>query len=194
MFIIRMWPWDIVLKKRFAREEKDSNIATSKIFSFTSYQPTCPSGFSYVCVLRSHKHKNRLHLVWVVQVTDFIWMKCVLSWSQFIQIIRFWCILDRAFQLHTDSWFNFWCHDPFLGYRCSWWVSHHFHCFILTNSSFSSEIDYSTFSYYIDGETAPSIEFVPYMAVGAGFDDGHAPWGTKWIGKAARFGGWFNNL
>ncbi len=107
-------------KKRFAREEKDSNIATSKIFSFTSYQPTCTSGFSYVCVLRSHKHKNRLHLVWVVQVTDFIWMKCVLSSSQFVQIIRFWCILDRAFQLHPDSWFNFWCHDPFLVHWSVW--------------------------------------------------------------------------
>jgi hypothetical protein len=56
------------------------------------------------------------------------------------------------------------------------------------------EIDLSTFSYYIDGETTPSIQFVPYMLVGAGFNDQEAPWGTRWIGKGARRGGWYNNL
>jgi hypothetical protein len=55
-------------------------------------------------------------------------------------------------------------------------------------------IDLSTFSYYIDGETVPSIQFVTYMLAGAGSDDQAAPWGTKWIGKGAKSGGWFNNL
>ncbi len=56
------------------------------------------------------------------------------------------------------------------------------------------DIDLSTFSYYIDGETVPSIQFVPYMLTGAGGDDQTAPWGTKWIGKGAARGGWYNNL
>jgi hypothetical protein len=55
-------------------------------------------------------------------------------------------------------------------------------------------MDLSTFSYYIDGEITPSIQFVPYMLVGAGFNDQTAPWGTKWFGKGAEGGGWFNNL
>jgi hypothetical protein len=29
---------------------------------------------------------------------------------------------------------------------------------------------------------------------GVGFDDQTAPWGTKWFGKGARTGGWYNNL
>ena len=55
-------------------------------------------------------------------------------------------------------------------------------------------IDLSTFSYYIDGETTPSISFVSYMVAGAGFNDQTAPWGTRWIGKGAKGGGWYNNL
>lgn len=55
-------------------------------------------------------------------------------------------------------------------------------------------IDLSTFSYYIDGETVPSIQFVPYLLTGVGFNEQQAPWGTKWIGKGANSGGWFNNL
>ena len=55
-------------------------------------------------------------------------------------------------------------------------------------------MDRSTFSYYIDGEMTPSVQFVPYMLVGAGFNDQTAPWGTKWFGKGAKGGGWFNNL
>ena len=39
--------------------------------------------------------------------------------------------------------------------------------------------------YYVDGETDPSIEFEPPLAVGVGFDDGMAPWGTKWFGIGA---------
>ena len=55
-------------------------------------------------------------------------------------------------------------------------------------------IDLSTFSYYIDGESVPSIQFVSYMVAGAGFNDQAAPWGTKWMGKGAKSGGWYNNL
>ncbi|CAF1444803.1 unnamed protein product [Rotaria sp. Silwood1] len=55
-------------------------------------------------------------------------------------------------------------------------------------------IDQSTFSYYIDGESVPSIQFVTYMLAGAGFNDQTAPWGTKWIGKGAQLGGWYNNF
>jgi hypothetical protein len=43
--------------------------------------------------------------------------------------------------------------------------------------------------YYIDNETSPSIEFHPSMAAGVGFDDGTAPWGTKWAGLGAGHGG-----
>ncbi len=59
---------------------------------------------------------------------------------------------------------------------------------------FFLEIDLSTFSYYIDGEAIPSIQFVTNMVAGVGFDDQTAPWGTKWMGKGAKTGGWFNNL
>ncbi len=55
-------------------------------------------------------------------------------------------------------------------------------------------IDESTFSYYIDGESVASIQFVPYMLAGAGFNDQTAAWGTKWFGKGAKSGGWYNNL
>ncbi|CAF1029297.1 unnamed protein product [Rotaria sordida] len=55
-------------------------------------------------------------------------------------------------------------------------------------------IDESIFSYYIDGEHVPSIQFVTYMLVGAGFNDQTTPWGTKWIGKEAKNGGWYNNF
>ncbi|CAF0963040.1 unnamed protein product [Rotaria sordida] len=55
-------------------------------------------------------------------------------------------------------------------------------------------IDESIFSYYIDGEHIPSIQFVTYMLVGAGFNDQTTPWGTKWIGKEAKNGGWYNNF
>jgi hypothetical protein len=55
-------------------------------------------------------------------------------------------------------------------------------------------LDRATFSYYIDGESVPSIQFVTYMLAGAGFNDQAAPWGTKWFGKGAAGGGWFNNL
>ncbi len=55
-------------------------------------------------------------------------------------------------------------------------------------------IDLATFSYYIDGESVASIQFTTYMVAGSGFDDTEAPWGTRWIGKGANAGGWYNNL
>jgi hypothetical protein len=61
-------------------------------------------------------------------------------------------------------------------------------------SDYFLAIDESIFSYYIDGESVPSIQFITYMLVGAGFNDQTAPWGTKWIGKGAKNGGWYNNL
>jgi hypothetical protein len=59
---------------------------------------------------------------------------------------------------------------------------------------FSLAIDLSTFSYYIDGESVPSIQFLAYMVTGAGFNDQTSPWGTKWMGKGAKGGAWYNNL
>jgi len=48
--------------------------------------------------------------------------------------------------------------------------------------------------YYIDGEAIASIQFSPSMAVGVGFDDGKAPWGTKFVGKGAADGAWYHNF
>lgn len=56
------------------------------------------------------------------------------------------------------------------------------------------EIDTSIFSYYIDGETTPSIVITPFMAIGAGWVDQYAPWGNRWFGKGAALGGWYNNF
>jgi len=52
----------------------------------------------------------------------------------------------------------------------------------------------TTIRYYMDGETTASIQFNPGMAAGTGFADPQAPWGTKWIGKGAADGSWFNNI
>ena len=58
----------------------------------------------------------------------------------------------------------------------------------------SALIDTSIWSYYIDGESSPSIQFTPAMAAGVGFADPTAPWGNRWMGKGAADGGWYNNL
>jgi len=55
-------------------------------------------------------------------------------------------------------------------------------------------MDSTTIRYYIDGEETASIQFNPGLASGVGFNDAQAPWGTKWIGKGAADGSWFNNL
>jgi len=49
-------------------------------------------------------------------------------------------------------------------------------------------------SYYVDGETTPSIQFQPSLACGVGFNDEQAPWGTKWFGKGAKDGGYYWNF
>jgi len=48
--------------------------------------------------------------------------------------------------------------------------------------------------YYVDDEAKPSIAFYPPQACGAGFNDQHAPWGTKWFGKGAKDSAWYNNF
>eukprot|EP01064_Diplonema_japonicum_P020459 TRINITY_DN2991_c1_g2_i1.p1 TRINITY_DN2991_c1_g2~~TRINITY_DN2991_c1_g2_i1.p1 ORF type:complete len:432 (+),score=92.86 TRINITY_DN2991_c1_g2_i1:74-1369(+) len=59
-------------------------------------------------------------------------------------------------------------------------------------------VDALTIRIYIDGEATPSIDMSPLMAAGVGFNDSHAPWGTKWMGLGAGNGGngqaWFNNF
>jgi len=48
--------------------------------------------------------------------------------------------------------------------------------------------------YYADGEVNSSIAFQPAMASGVGFNDFGAPWGIKWMGKAATGDSWFHNI
>jgi len=55
-------------------------------------------------------------------------------------------------------------------------------------------LDNTLFRYYIDGETTASIQFYPSMACGVGSNDVTAPWGTRWFGKGAADGAWFNNF
>lgn len=100
-------------------------------------------------------------------------------------------MLDGNFQSHVVGWSIMGCFDSFLDYRRCWSVDP----FLRRQVQFIFvEIDQSIFSYYIDGESVPSIQFVTYMLAGAGFNDQTAPWGTKWIGKGAKSGGWYNNL
>jgi hypothetical protein len=47
--------------------------------------------------------------------------------------------------------------------------------------------------YYVDGETVPSIDMDLYMGHGIGFNDNHAPWATKHIGKVGKRNGIYNN-
>eukprot|EP00756_Hemistasia_phaeocysticola_P028290 Hpha_TRINITY_DN16168_c2_g7::TRINITY_DN16168_c2_g7_i1::g.4723::m.4723 len=59
-------------------------------------------------------------------------------------------------------------------------------------------VDGTVIRFYIDGESTPSIDMLPPMASGVGFNDSTAPWGTKWMGLGAGNGGngqaWFNNF
>ena len=55
-------------------------------------------------------------------------------------------------------------------------------------------VDTATIRYYIDGEAIPAIEFQPYLACAAGFDDQTSPWATKWFGKGAKSTGWLHNF
>lgn len=47
--------------------------------------------------------------------------------------------------------------------------------------------------YYVDGEEIPSIDMQLYMGHGIGFNDNHAPWATKHIGKVGKQNGIYNN-
>eukprot|EP01087_Luapelamoeba_hula_P022529 TRINITY_DN8097_c0_g1_i1.p1 TRINITY_DN8097_c0_g1~~TRINITY_DN8097_c0_g1_i1.p1 ORF type:complete len:334 (+),score=55.44 TRINITY_DN8097_c0_g1_i1:114-1115(+) len=55
-------------------------------------------------------------------------------------------------------------------------------------------VDNLRMRFYVDGETIPSIDIPLDFAVGIGFDDEAAPWGTDLIGKGATTGGVFNNI
>jgi len=55
--------------------------------------------------------------------------------------------------------------------------------------------DFITLAFFVDGETTPSIAVTPGMACGVGFNDmTRVPWSTRWFGKNALEGGWFNNI
>lgn len=47
--------------------------------------------------------------------------------------------------------------------------------------------------YYVDRETMPSIDMQLYMGHGIGFNDNHAPWATKHVGKIGKRNGVYNN-
>lgn len=47
--------------------------------------------------------------------------------------------------------------------------------------------------YYVDGEKTPSIDMDLYFGHGIGFNDNHAPWATKFVGKIGKRNGIYNN-
>lgn len=47
--------------------------------------------------------------------------------------------------------------------------------------------------YYVDGEKVASIDMDLYMGHGIGFNDNHAPWTTKHMGKVGKRNGIYNN-
>jgi hypothetical protein len=47
--------------------------------------------------------------------------------------------------------------------------------------------------YYVDGEETPSIDMDLYMGHGIGFNDNHAPWTTRHMGKVGKRNGIYNN-
>ena len=47
--------------------------------------------------------------------------------------------------------------------------------------------------YYVDGEETASIDMELYMGHGIGFNDNHAPWATKHVGKIGKRNGIYNN-
>lgn len=56
-----------------------------------------------------------------------------------------------------------------------------------------SGVEETRIRYYVDGETVPSIDMRLFMGHGIGFNDQHAPWATKTIGKIGKKNGIFNN-
>jgi hypothetical protein len=47
--------------------------------------------------------------------------------------------------------------------------------------------------YYVDGEKVASIDMDLYLGHGIGFNDNHAPWATKHVGKIGKRNGIYNN-
>ncbi|TVQ25650.1 MAG: hypothetical protein EA383_07495, partial [Spirochaetaceae bacterium] len=43
--------------------------------------------------------------------------------------------------------------------------------------------------YYVDGETNPSVDMKLFLGHGIGFNDQHAPWTTRHIGKVGKQNG-----
>ncbi|CAK0823498.1 unnamed protein product [Prorocentrum cordatum] len=58
----------------------------------------------------------------------------------------------------------------------------------------SPAVDRAIFRYYVDGEVNASVVFSPALACGVGWGDQTAPWGNRWMGKAANSTGWFHNI
>jgi len=56
------------------------------------------------------------------------------------------------------------------------------------------------FSFYVDGESTPSVSYVMTLASASpsietvGFADNAAPWGNKYFGHGSTAGGLFNNI
>jgi hypothetical protein len=57
----------------------------------------------------------------------------------------------------------------------------------------SEGLENTRIRYYVDGEKTPSIDMNLYMGHGIGFNDNHAPWATKYMGKIGKKNGFFNN-
>jgi len=57
----------------------------------------------------------------------------------------------------------------------------------------SEGLENTRIRYYVDGGKTPSIDMNLYMGHGIGFNDNHAPWATKYMGKIGKKNGFFNN-
>ena len=66
--------------------------------------------------------------------------------------------------------------------------------YLLLPLSGDPAVDSAIWSYYIDGESIPSIVFNSGMITGVGFGDGTGPWGTQLMGKGAKSGAWYSNI
>ncbi len=56
-----------------------------------------------------------------------------------------------------------------------------------------ADVENTRLRYYVDGESTPSIDMQLYMGHGIGFNDNHAPWATKHVGKIGKRNGVYNN-
>jgi Protein of unknown function (DUF2961) len=57
----------------------------------------------------------------------------------------------------------------------------------------SKGVENTRIRYFIDGEAEPSIDMNLYMGHGVGFNDNHAPWANRHMGKIGKENGFFNN-